>query len=174
MESVEPRARMYPLQRSDLVIAELTTECLVYDRVRHRGHCLNRLAHLVLQFCDGKTSEAEIAVRVQRELKAAIGEDAVGAALEELSKARLLQEPLAPKAAGGRITRRDLNRQLAAIGLGALVVSIVVPTAAHAASGPCGHGPANCGCPSTQTCYLTVNGCVCLPSNTGGTHCPQC
>ena len=46
-----------PQARKDgLIIKALTDEVVVYDLERHEVHCLNRVAALVWQHCDGRTA----------------------------------------------------------------------------------------------------------------------
>lgn len=154
-----PRART-----RGLVIERLADETLVYDRQRHRAHCLNPAAALVWACCDGRTTVAATAARLERALTLAPHEPLVWAALDQLARARLLAEPPAAVAVP---SRRELIRLL---GLGAatavllpVVESIVSPTAAQAAScftaTQCGTlSPGQCTgqpiCGSTTDCCL--------------------
>src|ERR671934_1982561 len=82
MESIMPGAR-----EEGLVIQELPPEeTLVYDLTRHRAHCLNQTAALVWRHCDGRTTLAEIAARLQAELGIAADEELVWLALDRLAK----------------------------------------------------------------------------------------
>ena len=51
-----PQARKY-----QLTIRHLPDETLVYDRERHKAHCLNATAALIWRHCDGQTSTDELA-----------------------------------------------------------------------------------------------------------------
>ena len=147
-----------------LVIERLADETLVYDRQRHRAHCLNPAATLVWECCDGRTTVVATATRLARELTVTPHETIVWTALEQLGRARLLVER---PAAAAVPSRRELIRLL---GLGAatamllpVVESIVSPTAAQAAScftaTQCGTlSPGQCTgqpiCGSTTDCCL--------------------
>jgi hypothetical protein len=55
------------LQKTDgLDIHLVDDHCVVYDTIGDRIHYLNPTAALVLEFCDGKRSPAEIAALVQQ------------------------------------------------------------------------------------------------------------
>src|SRR5262245_21963623 len=125
-------AAVLPLRRKDLLIEKLENETVVYDPLRHRGHCLNKIALLILESCDGKTKVADMATRLQAQLGTRIGEDAVWFALEQLSKAKLLQVEVSRNARSKQVSRRDLGRKLAAAGVAAVIVTMVAPTAAMA------------------------------------------
>ena len=54
------------LQRADgLEVHIVDDQCIVYDTVADRIHYLNPTAALVLEFCDGSRSPAEIAALMQ-------------------------------------------------------------------------------------------------------------
>ena len=129
---MKPRAR-----KDDLLIQDLPEETLVYDVVRHRAHCLNRTAALVWRHCDGKTSVEKLARVVAAEGDLPADEDVVWLALAHLSKAHLLEEPVAAPE-GARRSRREMLKKVGAVaGLAVLlpaVQSIVAPTVAQAAS----------------------------------------
>ena len=67
----------------------------------------------------------------------ATDEEVVWLGLSQLSKLNLLQEQMAPSAGPERITRRELGRRLGAVAALTLpvIVSVVAPTAAQAATG---------------------------------------
>jgi hypothetical protein len=167
---------MLPAAREeDLLVKEVMDETLVYDLKSHKAHCLNPAAALIWRHCDGKTSVPALAELVHEKLSILADEALIWAALLRLDKARLLRERVVPPKSQDRLSRRDLGRKLVTAGVAAMVVSVVVPTPAAAASNSCGHSfGANCGCPAGFTCFKPLSTCVCLRSNTGGTHCPQC
>lgn len=153
---------MLPKRREkDLHTEKVDNETIVYDQKRHKVHCLNPIATLVWQHCDGRTSEAKLAKILHRELGQPAEEALVRLTLEKLGQAHLLE--------GGRTdanstSRREAVKQLArfgAVAATALVVTIAAPTAAQAAS-CAGAGQA---CPGTVRC-CTGNG-----SCTGGICC---
>lgn len=141
-----------PSRRKDLLLEELDDETVVYDPVRFKAHCLNRTARLVFAHCDGKTA------LLKQELKTSVDDDMVWQALEQLSRARLLEQPVAPPARRGRDSRRELGRKLA--GVAAAVVSMTVPTAAYAAnSGQIGSccDPAQNDCPRCKSGFRCIS-----------------
>ncbi|MGE3803625.1 MAG: PqqD family protein [Gemmataceae bacterium] len=138
------------------MIDELPDEVVVFDRARNQAHCLNRIAACVWRHCDGRNSVPAIAAQVQRELKVAIDEQIVWIALKRLDKARLLCRPITwPDL--DRSARRDALRRMAAAAIAApLVMTVLAPTAAQAASSidTC-YGQNSCGnrlCPQGQNC----------------------
>ena len=156
-------SQVLPFARTDqLIVQEVPNEVLVYDLERHQAHCLNRASAFVWKHCDGKTTVAQAARLLERELSQAVGPDVVWLALSQLRKFHLLGE-----AEGTifttRVSRRDLVRKHlpAALAL-PLIMSIAAPTAAQTATcvgqgQPCGNG-VQC-CPG-----LTCDG-TCLPFN---------
>ncbi len=123
-----------PLARKDdLVVREMPDEVLVYDLKQHKAHCLNKTAAFIWSQCDGETSAAEIAVRVEEEWNKPVGEDVVWLALKQLDSASLLQESLVRPDSGMRVSRRAVMRKLglATAATLPLILSVVVPTAAH-------------------------------------------
>ena len=131
-------AQAYPKRRQQgLLVRTLPTEVLIYDTERHDAHCLNRSAALVWEECDGLTPPAEIARKVAAVLGAAIDEEVVAHALDQLVTFHLLEAESPVRATAERISRRDLIQRL---GLAASVVlplvsSIAAPVAAQAGSG---------------------------------------
>lgn len=126
--------RMPRSRTDDLAVEELLDETLVYDGTSTKAHSLNRTATLVWRHCDGRTTVATTARRLAHELGVPADEALVWMTLRRLSEARLLEDPVTVPAASRRHTRREALR---AIGLGAalpVIVSLVLPRAAHAAS----------------------------------------
>ena len=156
-QTTHPAAR-----RDSLVIRELPGELLVYDTETKEAHCLNETAASVWKECDGRTSVAEIAAKLSASLETTVDEDVVWLALEDLWKRNLLTGESGPRDEGA-ITRSQLLRRtgIAAAVAVPLVMSVVAPTAAHAAS-----------CiPSGQQCS---EGQTCCPNTPcpGGGVCP--
>jgi hypothetical protein len=138
-----------------LIVREIDSETLVYDRGRDAASCLNEFAARVWRECDGETSVTAIA--------AALGEDerAVWLALHQLTKAQLLTEAIAfPPDMSAAKSRREVAGRLG-LGAAAFVTSIVAPMPAQAAS--CrGHG---------QSCvpfeFQCCSGYFCFPTGVG-------
>ncbi len=161
---------MRPLASNDgLLVRELAGELVVYDLGRHQAHCLNRTAALVFEQCDGRSSVAEIASRLQAELGGLADESLVWQALEQLDGARLLSHLPVRRPAPESFSRRDVVRRM---GLGLAVVlpavsSILVPTPAEAAV-TCVAG-SQCSTNVGMSCYtsfpaLCDGSCVCRDS----------
>ena len=128
-----PRAR-----QDELVVEELQDETLVYDLKRHKARCLNRTAALVWRCCDGQTSVAEVAALLEERLAIPTDEAVVWMALDRLSRADLLSEPVTLPADRAQYSRRQMLRTLRrAAGISLLlpvIESIVAPLAAAQAS----------------------------------------
>lgn len=161
---------MKPQAREDgLVVQELADETLVYDLRNHQAHCLNRAARAVWRLCDGTRDEAALARLLAKELAGDADEDVVRLALRDLARARLLREPLR---ALPRVSRRRLIQRLGQAAALPLVVSIVSPTAAQAATctvpqpispALCNAGSAGaigCCCTNHKICLSGGRGCA--------------
>jgi hypothetical protein len=166
---------MKPTAReTGLVVQDLADETLVYDLERHKAHCLNRTAAAVWRLCDGKRDEAALARLLEKQLGTASGEDVVRLALRELARARLLQEAAAAHAGISR--RRVIQRIGQAVAL-PVVVSIVSPTAAQAATcrmtQPISPAACNAGNPSALGCCCS-NHKICASLGGGGCSGASC
>ena len=129
-QQVIPAAR-----KEGLIVQKLEEEVLVYDEQRHKAHCLNRTAALVWQQCDGRSTIAEVARKVSRQINAPVEEDVVWVAIEELGKRELLKERVS-SSARSNVSRREVIKRIGVAASVAvpLVTSIVAPKAAQAAS----------------------------------------
>ncbi|HEX5732519.1 MAG TPA: PqqD family peptide modification chaperone, partial [Blastocatellia bacterium] len=129
----------------------LADEVLVYDLERDRAHCLNLSAARVWERCDGDHTVREIAREVG-------DEEVVWMAVEQLSRAGLLEEKIKrPGETGGMSRREVIKRIAAAAAIGVPVVtSIVAPMASHAA---------NC-LPAGQPCTSALQCCSGLCNGT--------
>lgn len=177
--------RRAPLARTDeLVLQALADEVLIYDLRRHKAHCLNRASAFIWNHCDGKTTPVEIALLLEKELSIPVSEDVIWFALNKLSKADLLREPVILPQAKAGMSRRSAIRWL---GVGALtipaVISIVAPRAVGAASIPAaclvcisflqggGTCPAACNSSVIGSCMLSD---TCGGGANGTNSCPTC
>jgi hypothetical protein len=157
-EQTRPRART-----DGLIVRKLDGETLVYDRDGDRATCLNLFAAEVWERCDGQATPAELARAVAASRSDVVDERAVWLALDQLSRARLLEPGSgSTSSAHPGVNRRDLLRTL---GVGAaaavpMVTSIVVPRMADAQS--CFADGAGCVLDS-QCCSFNCNGGVCGP-----------
>ncbi len=171
------RALMPRARPDELVVEELQDETLVYDLERHKASCLNRTAALVWRYCDGQTSVAEVAALLEEQLATPADEAVVWMALDRLSRAHLLSEPVTLPADRAQYSRRQMLRTLRrAAGISLLlpvIESIVAPLAAAQAS--C---VTNCsGVPNCTTCTtgsncnrMCCNG-SCMAANPARTNC---
>ncbi len=110
-----------PCVRHDLLASRVVDELIVFDHRTQKAHCLSPSAAKLWDLVDGTRTEADL------QSIGLLPSASVSEALAQFSEAGLLQEPITPS--GGRRTRRAL------LAAGAAFVSIVLPTAAMAASG---------------------------------------
>ncbi len=169
--------RQTPCAREDdLVVEELPDETLVYDLKNYKARCLNRAATLVWRRCDGKTTVAEMAAMLERELDIPAQESVVWMALDRLDKAHLLKDPVTLPPDRQQYSRRVVIKTLGKVAGIALVLpvveSITAPVAAQQSScvsafvcekqmvcGQCINGQI-CGS-STECCGPEGSPCVC-------------
>lgn len=111
---------------SDLIVEELEDELLIYDRVQHHAHRLNRAAVVVWRRCDGRSRVDDVLLDLAREGIVA-DETVVRVALEKLGEAHLLIEHDVP-------SRRRVVEQLGIAAGVIIVASIAAPMEAAAAS----------------------------------------
>ncbi len=149
MNQVKANHQLARARRDNLVVQEMPDEILVYDLKQHEAHVLNQTAAFVWNHCDGQTTAAEIATLIEKEWHKPVSEDVVWLALKQLSRANLLQEPIAMPDNGTRISRRNAMRKLGlAAAMIPVVMSIVAPTALAGASIP----------PACQSCVKKIAG----------------
>jgi hypothetical protein len=87
---------MRPLARkTGVVVEEVDGEVLVYDLDRGQAHCLKGATALVWRHADGQVPVETIVERLRQSSGGEITENIVWSALESLSKAHLLVEPIA-------------------------------------------------------------------------------
>lgn len=126
-----------------LVLQEVGSELLVYNPGTHQAHSLNEKAAWVLRSCKEQRTFNELEVSLSSKFSVENGSEFICECLEQFGEKRLLQEP-APAA----LPRRSFLKQ--AIGA-PLILSLVVPHPAAAASGPCINEGAGGGCNSACT-----------------------
>ena len=146
MSTLAPKAR-----KERLVTRELPEELLVYDLDRHKASCLNRMAMATWRRCDGQATVPEIAEALRGVFGIPVDERAVWLALERLSRAYLLEEPVVlPRWAEG-YSRREWVASVGRVSavLVPAVVSILSPMAASAATGI---SPTACSARTTAAC----------------------
>jgi len=136
---------MLPKSRKDrIVVQEVNKEVLLYDLDNDRVHCLNPMTSVIWRHADGNATVQTLLELARKEVDGDADEAGVQDALERLSDAGLLVEPVKP-AAGDHQSRRDVIRRAAVAG-GALaasvaITSIMAPTPAQAQSLPPDPGP---------------------------------
>lgn len=117
----------YPKRIETTYVETLAAEVCVYDWERKQVHALNPMAAFVFGQCDGQTSPAQIAARLQSEFNTANGEELVWMSLARLEKARLLEQKVVAPSGAKVLTRRQM---LQAIGVGAALLPVVASMAA--------------------------------------------
>lgn len=128
-------SKKLPLARRErLIVKKLKDEVLIYDLDRDKAHCLNRSAAAIWQWCDGRTSPAQIASKLQKETGQAIDQRFVWLVLEQLGRDSLLELRLEWPATIPRISRREAVRRIGLSAVLPIVVSITAPMPAQAAS----------------------------------------
>jgi hypothetical protein len=176
-KGLEMRETHQPLPRArqnQLITKELAGEMLVYDLDTNEAHCLNATAARVWAHCDGVTTVAKMARLLTDEMQTSVADEVVLLALEQLRKARLLQESWAEPAQIPQVSRRSVVMRLgfAAAVTVPFISSITAPTAAEAGTPkptptPCGAGAA--GAPCTVNGDCCSNNCV--DNGRGGFQC---
>jgi hypothetical protein len=124
-----PRAR-----RDDLLTTELDDEVVVYDPERKQAHCLNRTAVAVWHHCDGANGIADLQQLVSDEIGVPLDERGLWLALRKLERAHLLVDKLEPDGITRRLMLGKTGRFAGAALAVPILVSVLVPTAAAAAS----------------------------------------
>jgi len=120
----------YPKKVDNLYLERLDGELCVYDWERKMVHALNPTAASVLEMCDGQTSVAQMAARLEEELNVPQAENVVWLSLAELEQADLLAEKVGDSKT---LSRREMLKAMGvAVALLPVVTSIVAPTPAQA------------------------------------------
>ena len=116
-----------PQRKLDLELEDMDEELLVYNPSTETASCLNSVARIVFEACDGSTTVAEVSQRLK---SGDCSEDLVLLTLAELDEKGLLETPV------GAYSRRDFfARWGKLVAVLPLVASIAAPEAARAASG---------------------------------------
>ncbi len=165
--------QIFPSARRDgLIVQHIYQETLVYDTTRNEARLLNHTASLVWKQCDGKTSPSQMTAELSKELDAAVPEQIVWLALEQLDQYALLQERLVKPTTIAQFSRRKLLQAGLALSLLPLVTSILAPTAVQAQStdpGPTGPGPTGLTGPTGPTGQTGATGATGPTGPTGPT-----
>lgn len=162
-----PKAR-----RSDLVVTQLDNELLVYDTVSNQAFCLNETAAAIWDRCDGSSTLDDIASEV------GLDRQLVALSISDLGHRDLLAGPIDIPRPNGVTRRRILSAAAVAALTIPVILSVVAPAAAQAAScvatgltvnitnSPAAGGSAQCQATATNRCCslssfnfgFTVNG----------------
>jgi hypothetical protein len=128
---------MLPVARMEGIhIEQLPDEVIAYDPVSHKAHCLSPTTASVWRKCDGQSTAADIAARLQKEGIPA-DEEMVWMVIHRLGKIGLLQERISLPAGAIVSSRREIMKKAAVFGgmLFFLSATISAPTPAQASSG---------------------------------------
>lgn len=117
----------YPKQAPTVHVEQLGDELCIYDWLRKEVHALNPTAARVWQQCDGQTSPAQIAEKLQAELNVPHAEDLVWLTLARLEKAHLLAEDVVKPVRRKVLPRREFLKLGIATALLPVLRSIVAP-----------------------------------------------
>lgn len=129
---MEPKAR-----HDDILVQEVGTELVIYDRKRHVAHSVSQPAAFVWQHCDGQTTIGDLATLLEEELHRPVDEEFIWLILDQLENNSLLRESMKQPGNGRRISRRQATQKLgegALILVVPLVMSLIVPTPTMALS----------------------------------------
>jgi hypothetical protein len=128
----------------NIISRKVLDEVVIYDKIRDVGTALNAFAAEVWDRCDGQLSPAAIAQALSESRPEPVDERAVWLAVDKLSRAKLLEEPIKmPPSVLGGASRREVMRLLS-LGAAAavpVVLSVNAPTMAQAASCLPGRAP---------------------------------
>ena len=151
----DPEAASFiPILNPNVIVQDVFEEVLVYDLERDIVRRLNPTAAAVWKQCDGRKNVGEIARALAPRFGAQVDGQTVLLALQQFAKAHLLTGRATELAGARGISRRALIKRMG-IAAVPVVTSMLVPTAAQAASCfPAGHI-----CSSNGQCCSGV----CLP-----------
>lgn len=107
---------MNPKAKPNLLVEALPDETLVYDLDRHRAHCLNRFASLLLSGADGSRDVSDLVESLSAAMDAPVTAESVRLGLDRLRTARLLEWDGEPGLETG-VSRREALRGMARAGL---------------------------------------------------------
>jgi hypothetical protein len=152
-------------KRIDALTHEFHDELLVYDRERHKAHCLNKTAAAVWLECSGDATVPEIAKKLKGYFRGS-DDTLVRLSVVKLQKAGLLEKADGVFDVRESLNRRDVLKRIRAMAVVALplVTTMLVPIPAAAAS--CFPVLHNCTSPAqccSNHCGLSGIKLVCLP-----------
>lgn len=157
-----PKAR-----KDNLIVQTLDDEILLYDTRTDQAHVLNRTAATVWNLANGHRTASNIAVLVARERHSQPDAELVWLALNQLSKANLLVQPVPAVPGIAKLTRREFLQKAA---LAAVVIPVVKTISAPgpmqgASCSPCG-GFCNTVADCCECTICASNECTCFTAGT--------
>lgn len=157
-----------PKAYENLLFQEVGGETLVYDLQRHRAHCLDKLASLLLEAADGSRDPAELAATVSLRLGREVAVEVAEVGLERLARAQLVSWEVPESISSPGPDRRKALRRLALAGLALpSVLTLASPLAAQTGTrippGECKKGGGNLGlcCTNNRRCILSEGSGAC-------------
>ena len=119
----------YPKARqTGLLIEQVGDDTIIYDEDRKEAHSLNRPASIVWSHSDGTRSVEDLAAVLGSELGAEAPEPVAQYAIDELSRAHLLDAEVSDDSES--VSRRDVIKKLSLAGAAAIVLPAVLTIAA--------------------------------------------
>jgi hypothetical protein len=147
-----------------LLTHELDGQLVAYDSRGDRVHLLDATTGRILNLIREKELPVEqIAIEVGARTGAPVSRDIVAVAIDELRKADLLADDVAPAVALSEVSRREAVRRIAAAGIAAALVPAVVsltPSVASAQASPCSQLKVPDGCPCNGNGNCESSHCV--------------
>lgn len=137
-----------PQRRTDEVLLEqIEDETIVFDVREKRVHALNPTIGKVFSLCDGSRSVSAIARELGTDLSPEDRAEVVWTALCELDKSGLLAKNLPTSAVDADLlTRRNLLRKIAAVGITVPMVTSIVAPQSEDCDSKCPEGYVSDGC----------------------------
>ena len=164
-QEVQHESRSARFQQRRLIARTIGDELLLFDEETSTAHCLNGIAGEMWMACEGRSSAASV-TELLRPRWPDIEEEVVWASLSKLAGAGLLEETTVQENIS--TGRRQLMRKLgfaAAVALPIVVTSVLIPSAASAAS--CGKTGAICGFGQPLCCagfHCVLGTLLCAPN----------
>ena len=170
-----------PSLRRGLLTHRLADEVLIYDKALENIHLLDGTTAKVAELLDQGRDEIEIVAELEMQPGSGAGDPLLALALDELSKAKLIEYNELPLPMSD-VTRRQLLQKLAAVGAGLVIPMVlsVTPGRAGAQSAVCGQGCgsnsincrpfAGCTCCAKPISGFPDHTCQAIPFTTGNCH----
>jgi hypothetical protein len=133
------KPKYYPLGRKDRIVTQtLGSELMIYDLDADNAICLNETSSLVWQLCDGMHSASDIARDLGAKYSSPVSEDLVWIALDDLKKARMLEDGEIAFALPEGYSRREAIKRAGLATMVALpLISMIVAPSALSAQSTC-------------------------------------